>query len=258
MITEVIYFLNELDLLEAHLEHHRPWNWRTVIVESQVTISGVQKPLFYRENRARFERFDVEHTELPVDLFPTIQGETGGQYAQFRKNDWAKRLWMQEHFDVKNPWIFHSDVDEIILNKVEPKDLENITYLAFNLDQYMAQVNRRVRKQQHAYRLARADLSIKKLQAVKQNKRATVNGGWHFTNCPSTAEEMRLKAQCRPWYFGAEHPSHVPGVETFQGMMGKALNFISGQPLGKNRIVGAEDLPQWMQKNIELFPLAVM
>ena len=116
MITEVIYFLNELDLLEAHLEQHRPWGWRTVIVESEVTISGVPKPLFFHDNRSRFERFDLEHAVLPTSLFPTIQGNPDTQYYQFRKNDWAKRLWMHENFDAKNPWIFHSDVDEILLN----------------------------------------------------------------------------------------------------------------------------------------------
>ena len=74
MITEVIYFLNELEMLEAHLEQHRPFDFRTVIVECPVTISGVKKPLFFRENRKRFERFDLEHVLLPTELFPTIQG----------------------------------------------------------------------------------------------------------------------------------------------------------------------------------------
>lgn len=251
MITEVIYFLNELDLLEAHLEHHRPWGWRTVIVECPVSISGVPKPLYFADSKSRFERFDVEHLALPTDMFPTIQGED--QYRQFRKNDWAKRLWMQENFDAKNPWIFHSDVDEILTEK--PTGFDHVDYVCFMLDQYMAQVNRKVAKTQDAYRLARASLTAHQLQNVKRNKRMAIRGGWHFTNCPSSPEEMRLKAQCRPWYFGANNPDEVPGVEHFAAMTGKPLNFMTGNPLGENRVVGLDELPEWMQKNANLFPL---
>lgn len=233
MITEVIYFLNEVELLQAHLEHHRPWGWRTVIVEADVTVSGVPKPRFFQENRSLFEKYDVEHVILPSDLFPLIQGED--RYRQFRKNDWAKRLWMQDNFDCKNPWIFHSDVDEILEYGVKSEDLVDVEYICFNLENFTIHVNRMLPERQNAYRLAKSDLSPLLLQKVKRNRRRSIYGGWHFTNCFSTEEQARLKAKCRPW----QPEEDFTNPET-----------------PESTVIRVTELPGWMQDNLHLFPVA--
>jgi len=256
MITEVIYFLNELDMLEAHLEQHRPWGYRTVIVECPVTISGVEKPLYFHENKKRFERFDLETVVLPTDLFPVIQGPIDTQYRQFRHNDWQKRLWMQDNFDPKNPFIWHSDVDEIIAE--QPREFEELEYGCFRLPQYMAQVNRRVALRVDCWRIARKDIPASRLGDVKSfKKRGKLPvSGWHLTNCPSSPEEIRLKAQCRPWHFKVEHPDQVPEVDYFKKHWGEAYNYLGNTPLGENWIVSPDELPEWMASNLNKFPVA--
>jgi hypothetical protein len=258
MITEAIYFLNELDILEAHLEQHRPWGFRTVIVECPVTISGIKKPLFYHDNRKRFERFDLEHVVLPTELFPLIHGPVDTQYNQMRANDWQKRKWMHGNFDPKNPFIWHSDTDEIVA--VKPEMPEGMEYGSFRLHQYMTHVNRRVSLSPTCWRVAHRDIPAKDLGAVKTFKRArSLGGGWHFTNCPSTPEEIRLKAQCRPYLFDAEHPDLVPGVEHFKAHWGEAWNYMASRPFeeGKHWLVEPDELPVWMAANLDKFPVAV-
>jgi beta-1,4-mannosyl-glycoprotein beta-1,4-N-acetylglucosaminyltransferase len=255
MITEVIYFLNELDILEAHLEQHRPWGMRTVIVESEVTISGVPKPLFFHENRSRFEKFDVETVVIPSDLYPVIEGPLDTQYRQFRDNDWRKRKWMQANFDAKNPWIFHSDVDEILAAK--PEGFEEYRYVCFKLKQFTPQVNRRVAKTDACWRMVPSDMTVDMIAQPKRHKSLKIAGGWHFTNCSSSPEEIRLKAQCRPWYSGSLHPDDVPGVEFYADMWGKAMNPIAADNLGENFIVPLSRLPVWMAEHADQFPIAV-
>lgn len=255
MLTEVIYFLNELDLLEAHLDQHSKFGWPMYVVECAKTISGVRKPLYFGEHKSRFERFDVKHIIIPEEVFGEISGSIENQYKQFRDNDWRKRLWIQENFECKTEWLFHSDVDEI-LNK-KPEITNDVDYLCFILNQYMSQVNRRVAKKQDAYRLVRSSLTLNQLKNPRLvRRRALGDMGWHFTNCPSSAEEMRLKAQCRPWYFKALEPESVPPVEYFRSLMNKPINYMTGQPLGMNWIVDFKELPQFMTDNIALFPIA--
>jgi len=254
MITEAIYVANEIDLLEAHLEQHRPWGWRTVVVEAERSHSGMPKPLFFHENRKRFERFDVEHIVQPNEIFSLVDGPLDGQYRKFQNNDWARRTWMQENFDAKNPWIFHSDVDEILAKP--PEDFDDVDYVGFNFSQYMAQVNRCVNRRHQGWRMTRSHVTVEMLPKVKKHSRRTYRGGWHFTACPSSPEEARFQAQVRPWTTGSLHPNEVPGVEHYEAMWGKAVNFINSKPLGENWVVPISELPPWMQDHTDQFPIA--
>lgn len=250
MVTEVISVLDELDLLEAHLAQHRPWGFRTVIVECPVTVTGIPKPLFFHENKSRFEKYDVEHHVMPAELFPVIS-----TFPQLRETDWIRRCYMQERFDPKNPWVWHSDTDEILRTK--PEMPEDAGYGYFNLKQYSGQVNRRVGESVECYRIVRRELSAQRIRDVKSNKnRVLVSRGWHFNNCLSTPESWRLKAMCRPWYFGVDHPEKVPSVEYFASLMGKNIDAITGKPHANSWIVPATELPVWMQENLSKLPVA--
>lgn len=251
MVTEVIYFSNELDLLEAHLEHHRPWGWRTVIVEGNTTIVGTQKPLVFADNAKRFERFDVEYLHLPEDLFEP-RGEQNA-YRAMRINDWKKRQYVHETFDFKNPWVLHGDVDEIIAN--EPTDYDDGDYVAFLLDERSAQVNLRVRHTVHVFRMVRSTLPVSAISRPVKSRSKTFRGGWHFMNCPSAPEDIVMKAECRYWYFDVDCPQDVPGVEHFAKMFGKPYDYITGGKIDDGQIVTVAELPPWMQQNLDKFPV---
>ena len=53
VVTEVINFCHELDLLEAHLDEHQHFMDRIVVVESGATYSGMPKPLYFEQNKER-------------------------------------------------------------------------------------------------------------------------------------------------------------------------------------------------------------
>jgi beta-1,4-mannosyl-glycoprotein beta-1,4-N-acetylglucosaminyltransferase len=56
-IYDVFTFLNELDLLEIRLEMLNNHVDKFVIIECVETFSGRPKPLYYEENKKRFEKF---------------------------------------------------------------------------------------------------------------------------------------------------------------------------------------------------------
>jgi hypothetical protein len=249
MITEVIQFSNELDLLEAHLEHHRPWGWRTVIAESDRTVMGTPKALYFEANKERFERFDVEYLQIPGDIFKPAAG-----YRQFRDNDWLKERWMHENFDPKNPWLIYADTDEIITE--QPADFEDVDYVSFVIDERTAQVNRRTRHWPEVYRLHRSDITVEQLVNPRLLRRKCLGRGWHFMNCPSRPEDMLIKAQCRHWYFNVPRPEDAPGVEHFRSLFGQDVDYITGKKIENSQVVTTRELPRWMQQNLHLFPVA--
>jgi len=56
-IYDIFTFLNELDLLEIRLEMLNDYVDKFVIIECVETFSGHPKPLYYEENKKRFEKF---------------------------------------------------------------------------------------------------------------------------------------------------------------------------------------------------------
>jgi beta-1,4-mannosyl-glycoprotein beta-1,4-N-acetylglucosaminyltransferase len=58
-------FFNELDLLEVRLHALSPFVDRFVLAECPLTHSGNPKPLFFEENKARFDGFDITHVIVP-------------------------------------------------------------------------------------------------------------------------------------------------------------------------------------------------
>ena len=56
-VFDVFLFFNELDLLEVRLNLLYPFVDHFVINEATKTFSGLDKPLYYLENKDRFEKF---------------------------------------------------------------------------------------------------------------------------------------------------------------------------------------------------------
>jgi hypothetical protein len=56
-IYDVFIFYNELDLLEIRMEILHSSVDYFVIVESTKTFTGKSKPLYFKENEKRFEKF---------------------------------------------------------------------------------------------------------------------------------------------------------------------------------------------------------
>jgi len=57
MIYDCFIFFDELDLLEIRLNELDLYVGQFVLVETDETYQGAEKPLYYQENRKRFEKF---------------------------------------------------------------------------------------------------------------------------------------------------------------------------------------------------------
>ena len=62
--VDAFYFFDEFDLLEIRLNILEPYVDYFVLTESTVTFSGLDKPLYYQENKDQFEKFKCSHGKI--------------------------------------------------------------------------------------------------------------------------------------------------------------------------------------------------
>ena len=108
-IIDVFPFFNELDILEIRLNILDPYVDYFILSEATKTFSGLDKPLFYQDNKNRFEKFNhkiihniVEDT-TSSDLHPY-------QRDVFQKDNIKKVVLENTSNDDAIIW---SDVDEV-------------------------------------------------------------------------------------------------------------------------------------------------
>jgi len=108
-VIDVFPFFNELDILEIRLNVLDPYVDCFILSEATKTFSGLDKPLYYQENKERFEKFShkiihniVEDTTSP-DLHPY-------QRDVFQKDN-IKKVVLDNVSD--EDAIIWSDVDEV-------------------------------------------------------------------------------------------------------------------------------------------------
>lgn len=108
-VIDVFPFFNELDILEIRLNILNPYVDYFILSEATKTFSGLDKPLFYQENKDRFEKFNhkiihniVEDTTSP-ELHPY-------QRDVFQKDNIKKVILENTSNDDVIIW---SDVDEV-------------------------------------------------------------------------------------------------------------------------------------------------
>lgn len=64
-------FYNELDVLEIRLKNLDPYVDRFILVESPETHTGVPKPLYFEENKHRFEKWLPKITHIVAPVCPS-------------------------------------------------------------------------------------------------------------------------------------------------------------------------------------------
>jgi beta-1,4-mannosyl-glycoprotein beta-1,4-N-acetylglucosaminyltransferase len=108
-VFDVFPFFNELDLLEIRLNVLDPYVDWFILSEATKTFSGLDKPLYYQENKKRFEKFNhkiiyniVEDTTAP-ELHPY-------QRDVFQKDN-IKKVILENASE--GDIIIWSDVDEV-------------------------------------------------------------------------------------------------------------------------------------------------
>lgn len=125
MILDCFLFYNEFDMLESRLKFLDSCVDYFILVESNVTFSGKQKPLYFAENQLRFKKYSHKIIYYPflfdnsvhkLDFNVEVDMERFEEYdsvfwqiEKMQRNHIANAVKMFEG----NPFVILGDVDEI-------------------------------------------------------------------------------------------------------------------------------------------------
>jgi beta-1,4-mannosyl-glycoprotein beta-1,4-N-acetylglucosaminyltransferase len=107
MIYDCFIFYNELELLELRLRELADVVDKFVLVEATRTFTNHAKPLWFHENRARFDEFTDKIVHIVVRDSPDVSDPW--IVERFQRNCIARGL----TGCAPNDWVLVSDVDEI-------------------------------------------------------------------------------------------------------------------------------------------------
>lgn len=110
-IYDCFIFFNELDLLEIRLNELDPVVDRFVLCEATVNFRGKPKPLYFKENRDRFEPFLDKIVHIVVDDMPKGFDRQSAYWRnqKFQRNAIRRGLGEAAPYDI----VVLSDLDEI-------------------------------------------------------------------------------------------------------------------------------------------------
>lgn len=189
MIWDCCIFFNELELLEIRLHTLDPVVDRFVIIESYETHSGKPKPLYFDENKERFQAFQhkIEHVVLSEFGYDT---PTGREHTQ--------RDYILEVLSEASPTdlIHIADIDEIPNpNKMDQEGIfvQKMYYNYLNLlapYPWRCSYTRQLQNFNQSPSYYRDQLHAGLYENV--NLPFIEDGGWHFT---SLGGVERIKAK---------------------------------------------------------------
>ena len=133
-VIDVFPFFNELDLLEIRLNSLDPYVDCFILSEATKTFSGLDKPLYYQENKERFKKFSdkIIHNIVNDDTAPELHPY---QRDIFQKNS-IKEVVLKNASD--DDAIIWSDIDEV----PNPEAIEELeTFFQPNIIFHFAQDN---------------------------------------------------------------------------------------------------------------------
>jgi beta-1,4-mannosyl-glycoprotein beta-1,4-N-acetylglucosaminyltransferase len=225
-VYDVFTFFNELDLLELRLDMLYPFVDKFVIVECVETFSGNKKPLYYEENKQRFEKYHdkiIHHiTYDPPQSFDDLrQRIIDDSSDELMKQVCIQALtssnvppgelhWLKEFYQKENirrallgaedeDLCFIGDLDEIwnpelIYDFVEDHKLYKLKQIVYSL-----YLNNRSNEPWAATMLTKykniKNSCLNHLRNPAKTQYDYVNdGGWHFTFMGG-ADQIKLKLE---------------------------------------------------------------
>tara|TARA_R110002012_G_scaffold118850_4_gene267840 strand:+ start:505 stop:1407 length:903 start_codon:yes stop_codon:yes gene_type:complete len=106
-VYDCFMFNNELDILELRLRELEDVVDRFVLVEAAEAHSGIAKPLHYKENKARFARWEDRITHIEIQRFSPEMDAWGRENAQRNALSYGLKTIADDDL------VIISDVDEI-------------------------------------------------------------------------------------------------------------------------------------------------
>lgn len=188
-------FFNELDILDIRFKQHDSFVDKFVIVESKKTFTGLDKTLFFEENKDTFKKYLHKIIHIIVDELPESQDPFVREHYQ--RNMIQSALKTATAADT----IIISDVDEIIREDAARAAVEFDGYVELNMPMFQFYLNLMQSSSgwsapyafKHKYiehitqfqslslaRWTRNEI-IPYFESLNKFKRI-MNSGWHFTH----------------------------------------------------------------------------
>jgi beta-1,4-mannosyl-glycoprotein beta-1,4-N-acetylglucosaminyltransferase len=137
-IYDCFYFFDELDLLEIRLNILDSYVDQFVLVEARETFNGKPKPLFYEQNKERYNRWNHKIKHYVVEDFPNnislLKKALASPNTGNKEHWWVREFYQKESLinalgDCSDSdLIFISDVDEIWNPDINYKISDNQVY----------------------------------------------------------------------------------------------------------------------------------
>ena len=194
MLVDSFIFFNELDLLESRLEYLYKRVDRFIIVESNRTHTCNFKPLYFLENKSRYEKYLDKITHIVYNNNDPTPDPWFHESTQ--RNYIAKGL--EDISD--SAWVMISDLDEIpSLSAINAVIYRNDTS-CYNLqqDMFFYNLNQKLTTSWSGTNIARnSQVKEKTPQWFRYHRDKHVklsNGGWHLSYW-GTPDTVRTKIQ---------------------------------------------------------------
>ena len=265
--VEVINFLHELDLLEAHLDEHQHFIDKIVVVESGRTYSGMPKNLFFNENKERFRKYNVTHEILPFELHTPIPSSYGEEdrkkwFDVRRNNRERQQAYIFEQYKGDGDYICNADADEIWSRHYWHQSIvscmeEGYIWIAPNVKFFAGYLDAVCPGMTGHWRIARSDAPGHVRQ--KHTKRGESKGfsGWHFSSCYKDPVDVWYKgvgiAQSMGYLGWATVPKPIECAELLE----QDIDPISKKKIHSGVVMPLDTLsylPDFMDKHSELYP----
>jgi beta-1,4-mannosyl-glycoprotein beta-1,4-N-acetylglucosaminyltransferase len=211
-VVDAFIFFNELEVLDIRLNVLNDRVDHFVLVESTVTHTGKEKPLYYRDNKHLFEKFNhkiVHHIvddtpnsfEEAIEMFMNEKNETKRNilmHTLTSTNTAFETQWMREfyqHESVRMGMLkiglsdddlcFNSDLDEI-WNPDRDYPVDDWSVVKLKQHVYTGFLNVRSSEEWYGTYYAKyqniRNASSNHLDTTSKTKHEFLdNGGWHFT-----------------------------------------------------------------------------
>lgn len=188
-------FFNELDLLESRLEYLYNRVDRFVIVESNRTHSCKEKPLYFLENKSRYEKYLDKITHI---VYENNESETTDPWYHESSQRNCILSGLEDISD--SAWVMISDLDEVpslgAINRILYAN-ESKCYTLL-LEMFFYNFNQKLASPWPGTNIARnSQVKEKTPQWFRYNRQLHTkisNAGWHLSYW-GTPEKIRTKIQ---------------------------------------------------------------
>jgi beta-1,4-mannosyl-glycoprotein beta-1,4-N-acetylglucosaminyltransferase len=205
-IIDSFIFYNEIELLYYRLSILDEYIDKFILVESTHTFTGYAKPLFYLENKDKFQKFNDKIIHIVVDDMPYKQPHINYNLQHQWINEYHQRssikrgldqIIIERVLDADDDIILTSDVDEIPNPNVLINAKNNTLIFDHNmlnrmaLDMYYYNLYYRIGEGSnwHGIKLLtfnaykKINLSFQQMRVWEYNNHVPIiqNGGWHLS-----------------------------------------------------------------------------